>query len=291
MAVVYREGVPSEVILPEGRAAYWTVAGPWTVERLALGETLALPEGLANRLVRVGLATAFNVTEVPDGHVGILTVDGVRKGVLEPGTHGFWKAGRHVAVKTVDLRLREHDVTGHEVLTKDRVTIRVNLTALYRVTEPVKAVTEVRDYAEALHRAMALAYRKALAGLTLDALLANKGAVDAEVAGKLVAEMAALGIELREVALKDVILPGEMRDILTAVVAAEKEAEANVIRRREETNATRSLLNTAKVMAENPVMLRLKELEALEAIAGKVERLTVHNGTEGLLTGLVNLRD
>ena len=69
------------------------------------------------------------------------------------------------------------------------------------------------------------------------------------------------------------------------------QAEANVIRRREETNATRSLLNTARVMAENPVMLRLKELEALETIAGKVERLTVHNGTGGLLNDLVKLRD
>ena len=75
------------------------------------------------------------------------------------------------------------------------------------------------------------------------------------------------------------------------VVAAQKEAEANVIRRREETNATRSLLNTARVMAENPVMLRLKELEALETIAGKVDTLTVHNGTEGLMTDLVRLRD
>ncbi len=87
------------------------------------------------------------------------------------------------------------------------------------------------------------------------------------------------------------ILPGEMREILNQVVAVQKEAEANVIRRREETNATRSLLNTAKVMAENPVMLRLKELEALESIAGKVERLTVTNGTEGLLNDLVRLRD
>lgn len=82
-----------------------------------------------------------------------------------------------------------------------------------------------------------------------------------------------------------------MRDILTGVVAAEKEAEANAIRRKEETDATRTLLNTAKVMADNTVMLRLKELEALEAIAGKVERLTVHSGTDGLMNDLVRLRD
>ncbi len=87
------------------------------------------------------------------------------------------------------------------------------------------------------------------------------------------------------------ILPGDMREILNQVVAAQKEAEANVIRRREETNATRSLLNTAKVMAENPVMLRLKELEALETIAGKVDKLTVMNGTSGLMNDLVKLTD
>ncbi len=103
--------------------------------------------------------------------------------------------------------------------------------------------------------------------------------------------MAAIGIELGDVALKDVILPGEMRDILNGVVEAEKQAEASVIRRREETNATRALLNTAKLMADNPVMLRLKELEALEGIAGNVDRLTIHNGAQGLMSDLVRLSD
>ncbi|MFQ5566847.1 MAG: SPFH domain-containing protein, partial [Paracoccaceae bacterium] len=130
-----------------------------------------------------------------------------------------------------------------------------------------------------------------LGARTLDQLLAEKVSVDAEAADKVRAEMAEIGIEVGEIALKDVILPGEMREILNRVVEAEKAAEANVIRRREETAATRALLNTAKVMAENPVMLRLKELEALDAIAGKVGNLTVHNGTEGLMTGLVRLSE
>ena len=130
-----------------------------------------------------------------------------------------------------------------------------------------------------------------LSSLTLDQILEKKVTVDEEAAAKVRADMAEIGVEVSDISLKDVILPGEMREILNQVVSAEKQAEANIIRRREETNATRSLLNTAKVMAENPVMLRLKELEALEAIAGKVERLTVHNGTGGLLNDLVKLRD
>jgi len=291
VVLVLHDGRPFEVVKPEGRVVLWTEAGPWTVERHVVGDTLTLPVALAKRLVTAGLVGAFTATEVADGHVGMLSVDGVSKGQLRPGTHAFWKLGRHVAVKQIDTRWRTHEVTGHEILTKDRVSIRVNLTAAFRVIDPERAVTAVKDFDEALHRAIALAFRKTMGAMTLDRLLAEKGSVDQEAGDTVRAEMAGIGIELGEIALKDVILPGEMREILNRVVAAEKEAEANVIRRREETNATRSLLNTAKVMAENPVMLRLKELEALEVIAGKVERLTVHNGAQGLMNDLVHLRD
>lgn len=291
VVVVLRDGRPFEVLLPDTRVVLFTDAATFTVERHPLTKTLAVPPALMRRLVRAGLTSGFNTAEVDEGHIGLLSVDGVRMGRLEPGTHGFWKLGRHVAVKRIDLRLRTHEVTGQEILTKDRVTIRVNVTAQVRVVDPERAVSAVKDFDEALHRSLQLAFRKTLGALTLDRLLAEKVSVDAEAAGKVRAEMAGIGLEVGEIALKDVILPGEMREILNQVVAAEKEAEANVIRRREETNATRSLLNTAKVMAENPVMLRLKELEALETIAGKVERLTVHNGAQGLMTDLVRLRD
>ena len=73
----------------------------------------------------------------------------------------------------------------------------------------------------------------------------------------------ALGITVKSVGVKDIILPGDMKELLAKVVEADRAAQANVIRRREETNATRSLLNTAKVMESNAVALRLKELETL----------------------------
>ncbi|TIW65474.1 MAG: slipin family protein, partial [Mesorhizobium sp.] len=218
----------------------------------------------------------MSVHPVVDGQAGLLFVDGALARTLAAGVHGFWNVGRMVQMKVVDLKRQSLDVAGQEVLTKDRVTIRVNIAAEYRVLDPVKAVSAVKDFSEALYRALQYAFRKTLGALTLDQILEKKVTVDEEAAAKVRADMAEIGVEVSDIALKDVILPGEMREILNQVVSAEKQAEANVIRRREETNATRSLLNTAKVMAENPVMLRLKELEALEAIAGKVERLTVH---------------
>lgn len=86
--------------------------------------------------------------------------------------------------------------------------------------------------------------------------------------------------------MKDVILPGEMKEILNRVVEAEKVAQANLIKRREETAATRSLLNTARLMDENPTLMRLKELETLEKVTAKIDKLTVYGGLEGVPGGV-----
>lgn len=289
--VISRDGRIKGILKPEGRMVFWTDAGPWSVEVVDISETLEVPKNLGQRLARAGVIDKVASFEVPDGSVGLMAVEGAFTRVLPAGTHRFWAVARKITVKLVDTRWRAHDVTGQEILTKDRVTLRVNLAADFRVIDPMLAVTAVKDFEESLHRALQFAFRKTLGAKTLDQMLAEKVSVDAEAAEKVRAEMALIGVELGEIALKDVILPGEMRDILNKVVTAQKEAEANVIKRREETNATRSLLNTAKVMAENPIMLRLKELEALEVIASKVDHLTVHNGTEGLMNDLVRLRN
>lgn len=291
VAIVERDGVIHSAVAPDRKLVVWTDAGPWAVTHVDVGTDIQVDPTLVRRLVQAGKANLISVQPVLEGQAGLLFVDGVFARKLDAGVYGFWNIGRTAQVKVVDLKRQALDVAGQEVLTKDRVTIRVNVSAEYRVVDPVKAVTAVKDFSEAFYRTLQQAFRKALGAMTLDQILEKKVTVDEEAAGKVRADMAEIGVEVSDIALKDVILPGEMREILNRVVAVEKQAEANVIRRREETNATRSLLNTAKVMAENPIMLRLKELEALEAIAGKVERLTVHNGTGGLLNDLVKLRE
>lgn len=291
VAVVERDGLLHTVLGPDRRLVLWTDAGPWKATLVDTAAELAVEKPLLQRLIQARKADYLTVHAVADGQAGLLFVDGVYEKTLLPGMHGFWIVGRQAQVKVVDLKRQSLDVAGQEVLTKDRVTIRVNIAAEYRVVDPLKAVATVKDFQESLYRALQFAFRKTLGALSLDQILEKKVTVDEEAATKVRADMAEIGVEVTDISLKDVILPGEMREILNQVVSAEKQAEANVIRRREETNATRSLLNTAKVMAENPIMLRLKELEALETIAGKVERLTVHNGTGGLLNDIVKLRE
>jgi regulator of protease activity HflC (stomatin/prohibitin superfamily) len=291
IAVIERDGIINTILGPDGKLILWTDAGPWTATVVDIADSPRVAPKLLQRLQKAGKAQLVTLVEVDEGKTALVSIDGRLSERLEAGVTGYWNPGRKIAAKLVDLTRQALDVTGQEVLTRDRVTLRINISAEYRVVDPLLAVSSVKDFADALYRALQLAFRKTIGALTLDQILEQKGLVDVEAADKVRADMATIGVEVSDISLKDVILPGEMREILNQVVAVQKEAEANVIRRREETNATRSLLNTAKVMAENPVMLRLKELEALESIAGKVERLTVTNGTEGLLNDLVRLRD
>lgn len=290
VAVITREGRMFDTVNPDSKKVLWSDAGPWEVEMIDVSETLCIEPKLAQRISSLGHIDNVKRFNVEEGQTGLLYIDNKFVRQLAPGTHAFWSVGRPVTVKLVDIRETALDVTGQEILTKDRVSIRVNISATYQVTDVEKAVSSVKDFADALYRALQHGFRESMGTKTLDKILADKVSVDAEAANRVREQMLAIGIRVGEIAVKDVILPGEMRDILNRVVEAEKEAEANVIRRREETNATRSLLNTAKVMEENPSMMRLKELEALEKIADKIQTLTVHSGTQGLLEDLVNLR-
>jgi regulator of protease activity HflC (stomatin/prohibitin superfamily) len=289
VAVIMRDGQFFMLMRPDGKVFLWKDAGPWTVEMHDIAASVEVPLAVANRLNTAQAQLLVKRFTIEDGQVGLLHVDGAFIRVLTAGLHVFWNVTKVVTVKIIDTREHALDVSGQEILTRDRVSIRVNLAAKFRVADPVKAHSSVRDFSDALYRALQHAFRQSLASKTLDELLSRKGEVDGEAARSVRVEMEKIGLDVGDIAIKDVILPGDMRDILNKVVTAEKEAEANVIRRREETNATRSLLNTAKVMAENPVMMRLKELEALEKIADKVQTLTVHNGTRGLLEDIVTL--
>ena len=125
---------------------------------------------------------------------------------------------------------------------------------------------------------MQFAIREAVATRTLDEILAARDTIDQEVRAFVTERVRVLGAEVGEIGVKDVILPGDVRALLNKVVEAERVAKANLIRRQEETAATRSLLNTAKLMEDNPLLLRLKELEALEKLVEKVGRIDLHAG-------------
>jgi len=228
--------------------------------------------------------------QIPQDQVAVLYVDGKVHGLLEAGRHAFWRFNRDLRVDIVDLRLQVLEVAGQEILTKDKVNLRVNLTAGYRVSDVLLAFSRQAKPVDYLYKELQFGLRAAVGTRTLDELLENKTVIDDVVGEHIKRRVVGYGLEVESVGVKDIILPGEMKTILAKVVEAEKAAQANVIRRREETAATRSLLNTAKVMEDNPVALRLKELETLEKVTEKIDKISVFGGLDGVLKDLVKIR-
>jgi hypothetical protein len=129
VVVVHRDGRPFAVVGPEAVAFYLAEAGAWTVERYPVAEAEPVERALAERLTRAGLGAALVGVVVPEAHVAVVFADGRLVQTLGAGVHRFWAAGPAVGTKVVDLRLRSKDVTGQEILTRDRVALRVNLAA------------------------------------------------------------------------------------------------------------------------------------------------------------------
>ncbi len=297
VALVYLNERASAVLAPAECKLYWKGVVKVRIERFDLNEGIALDARLTKRLVNGRDAKVLAVVDkavyariVPDGHVGLLYVDGELTDTLAAGLHAFWNVAHAVGVELVDLRVKALEVQGQEILTKDKVALRINVTATYQYIDAAKAVRAVKNPLDQLYKEIQFGLRAAVGTRKLDALLEDKTAIDHDIADHLGKRFAEIGLGVISVGVKDIILPGDMKDLLGKVVEAEKAAQANVIRRREETNATRSLLNTAKVMESNNVALRLKELETLEKITENVGDLSVVGGLDALLNGLVNIK-
>jgi regulator of protease activity HflC (stomatin/prohibitin superfamily) len=294
VAIVRYQSKVIAVLSPCSRQLFWRGV---EVEVIDFVDQPKLPQRLVVELVS-GLSEVLllchemmHMQEVPAQHVGLLYLDGELQSTLPPGLHGWWQFGRSFKTEAIDLRLQTLEVSGQEILSKDKVPLRLNLTAAYRVVDPVRAKTALTDVSGFLYKELQFGLRSAVGTKSLDALLEDKGAIDVAIAEHIREKTAGYGLEVDSVGVKDIILPGEIKAILSKVVEAEKAAQANVVRRREETAATRSMLNTAKVMEDNPVALRLKELEILERISEKIDRINVSGGLDSILNELIRIKD
>ena len=297
VALVSLDGAPRVGLKPFESGAFWTVGTKVEVERVDVRTHLRVAPQLRARLANLAaMQVAQLVCDVEVGahEAALLFVDGAFIERLAPGRHAFWRADRKVKVVTFDQRPQPLEISAQEILTKDRVGVRLTMTAFWRVVDPEKAAANATDLSVALYRLVQFALREASATRTLDEILSGRDRIDAEVRDFVSARAGDLGVAVTELGLKDVILPGDVRDLVNKVVEAERTAKANLIRRQEETAATRSLLNTAKLMEDNPLLLRLKELESLEKLVEKVGRIDLSTGgapsLDALLTQVWRLR-
>lgn len=286
-ALVWIDGRFSRILGP-GLHAYWTGAREVRIEVIDSRLVRFESENL-KAIVRLGESHRWlDVCKVERDCVGVLFIDGRYVEQLAPGLYAFWKDAADARVVELDLREAQIDVSGQEIMTLDKVTLRMNALVTYAIQDARRAVSAASDVRQSLYREVQLALRAVVGGRELDSFLTGKDDVAQELEQHVRAHATVLGLEIRSVGIKDVILPGEMKDLMNRVTEAKKAAEANLIARREETAAMRSQSNTAKLLADNPTLMRLRELEVLEKIAS-AGKMNIVLGEKGMTDRIVNL--
>jgi len=279
--VLFRDAEPVFFLRP-GTHRYWTLDP--SVELVVYDTRTRLP-ALTRELEALIPRGEYVAATVEAHERGLRFEQGRLTAVLEPGRYAVWtQPEAEVRITTVDMRRTEVTIAGQELMTRDKVTLRLTLTVEYAVEDPVLATQKVTNARDSVYLAAQLALREFVGTVTLDQLLEGREALTRYLEGEVRPQASAFGVRVERIGVKDVVLPGEMKTLLNRVIEAEKEAAANVILRREETAATRSLVNTARLMADQPILLRLKELEAMKEIAGQINDVRVVVASDGFRT-------
>ena len=277
IALLYKGGIFHRV-LSAGKYAYWKGVLDYSYQLYNMDE-VEIPKTISRKVLQnAQLSNHLLVHVVESYEKGLLYVDGQFVKTLEAGVYYFWKSAKLPALLKADMRKLAMEVSGQELLTRDKANIRINFQAQYQLVDIIKALVEAKDVTKQLYTLMQLALREYVGQRTLDELLANKTEAGNYVLDYAKEKSGELGVTILNAGIKDIILPGDVKDIMNQVLIAEKRAQANVIMRREETASTRSLLNTAKLMEDKDMLYRLKEMEYVEKIAEKIGEITVSGG-------------
>lgn len=278
--LVYEDGI-YKAMYTTGNYYFWKNFVNYTFQIIDISKAEIPAELNISELLKTSFASYLRSLTVESYETGILYIDGEKKQNLTAGTYYFFKNEKTIEFKKADTRNLLMEISGQEILTKDKAAIRLNFQIQYKVVDVEKAIIENKEYDKQLYILVQLAIREYIGNFTLDELMEQKDTIGKYICEQVKTSADMLGVELYNAGIKDIILPGDMKDILNQVLIAAKKAQANTITRREETASTRSLLNTAKLMEENEMLWRLKEMEYIEKIADKINSISV--GSQGLV--------
>lgn len=184
----YEDGVLAEILPPGSRRLYWKGQTEQRLERIDLSQDYRLAAPLLAQLSQPNLRgrslaglDAVLMAQVPAYQVGVLKVDGAVIELLPAGQYGFWRYNRQVSVELIDTRIQALEVSGQEILTRDKVSLRLNLAANWRYSDVLTAYSRLSKPLEHLYRELQFGLRAAVGTRSLDELLENKQVIDESV--------------------------------------------------------------------------------------------------------------
>ncbi len=213
---------------------------------------------------------------------GLLYQKGQFVKLLEPGRYVLWP-WQHRHIYKLDIRQTSQTVDAQEILTSDKIGVRMTLIAQYKVSDPVAALHTVESYTSQLYQDLQLTLREAVTGRALEQVLQDRDTLSAHLLQEVAPRAEKYGITLNRVGIKDMVLPATVRAVFLQEVEADLKGRAALVTARHEIAAARTRANTAKLLQENPNILRMQELETLAALASKAGNVLIIPGLQGLL--------
>jgi regulator of protease activity HflC (stomatin/prohibitin superfamily) len=204
-------------------------------------------------------AMAHRELIIKSTHRGLRYTDGRLTDVLEAGRYTLPKASTWlrrptVEIVLVDLRERELTIKGQEILTSDKVAVRVSILTQFRVVDAVAAVEKVDAYSDRLYSDVQLAARRSLASMTLEAILTNRNQLSEDILADVQGVAAGYGVRILRADVKDIVFPGNLQDIMNRVLMAERLSEAQLVEARtkaeRETIEARTRADTDRLAAQ-----------------------------------------
>lgn len=199
---------------------------------------------------------------IKDTHRGLWYEDGKLTRTLEAGKYkipraGLWSKGSQVEVVLVDIRERDLTIKGQEILTADKVAIRVSILVQFRVIDPKAAVHTVSNYEDRLYSDVQLAARRSLASMALEEILTNRNRLSEDILQEVKEAAAGYGVTIRRADVKDLVFPGNLQEIMNRVLAAERNSQAQLVEAR-----TRAEVDQIEAQARADSQRKQAEAEA-----------------------------
>ena len=216
---------------------------------------------IAALAVLVLLVLALSLKIITQYERGIVFRLGRLRPVYDPGLHLVVPFLERLV--RVDTRVVTLTIPPQEVITEDNVPARVNAVVLFNVTDPVKAVMAVENYAIATSQIAQTTLRSVLGRVDLDTVLAHRSALNADLRDIIEKLTEPWGVQVSVVEIKDVEIPEQMQRAMARGAEAERERRAKIINARGELQASEELRQAADTLSKSPASLQLRYLQTL----------------------------
>ncbi len=213
---------------------------------------------------------------IKDTHRGLWYEDGVLTKTLEAGRYKiplkrwlFWPPKPRVEVNLVDMRERDLTIKGQEILTADKVALRVSIIVQFRVVDAKLALHAVEKYEDRLYSDVQLAARRSLASTTLEEILTNRNRLSEDILRDVKNTAASYGVTIQRADVKDLIFPGNLQEIMNKVLAAERMSQVQLVE-------ARTKADVHKIETQSKADSQRQEAEAL----AQTQRLAAQTDAE-----------